>query len=292
MKRQSFLFLVLLLFAVNCIQAQQKTTAANKSLLWRISGKKLAKPSYIFGTMHLICPDDYVWTNKMKESLDKSDQVCLEMNLDDPGIMMKAAMGMVDKSGKKLKDYFTPQQYKLLTRYLKDSMGTDIAMFEQMKPIMLETMISSGGMMCDSPVSYEDSLIKIAKRSKKEIMGLEEPQEQIDALESIPVDSVIKDLMDETQNRNKGSDKEYHQLMVAYKTQDLPALYNLLMTSKQFGNDMGKFLDDRNKRWISRMEPKMQHSSVFFAVGAGHLWGSVGVINLLRKQGYVVEAIR
>lgn len=244
--------------------------------------------------MHLICPADYVWTSKMKESLDNSDKICLEMNLADPGIMMKAAIGMIDNSGKKLQDYFTPAQYKMLTRYLKDSLGIDISMFEQMKPIMLETMISTnGGMMCDSPLSYEDSIMKTGQRNNKEIMGLEEPAEQIEALESIPVDSVIKDLLDEMQNKNRsGDDSEYHELMVAYKTQDLPALYKLLTDSRQFGDNLGRFLDDRNKKWIPRMADKMHGTSVFFAVGAGHLWGPAGVISLLRKQGYTVEPLQ
>jgi uncharacterized protein YbaP (TraB family) len=93
-------------------------------------------------------------------------------------------------------------------------------------------------------------------------------------------------------NDSKEMDSEYTAMVSAYKSQDLPALYKQMEDSKDLQNELGVFLDDRNKRWIPRMENKMKGNSVFFAVGAGHLWGNNGVINLLRKAGYKVEAVK
>ena len=87
-------------------------------------------------------------------------------------------------------------------------------------------------------------------------------------------------------------DTEYNGLIKAYKQQDLPRLYELIKNTKDFGDDMGAFLDERNQKWIGRMGDKMKGHSVFFAVGAGHLWGDQGVISLLRKAGYNVEAVK
>jgi uncharacterized protein YbaP (TraB family) len=55
--------------------------------------------------------------------------------------------------------------------------------------------------------------------------------------------------------------------------------------------DLAGFIDVRNEKWISRMGEKMDQQSVFFAVGAGHLWGEYGLIKLLRAAGYKVEPI-
>ncbi len=271
--------------------AQQKATAKDQSLLWRISGKHMAKPSFLFGTIHLICIDDYVWTEKMKQSLANSEKICLEMNLNDPAVVMQATMGLLDTSGKKLEDYFTPEQFKLVKSYLKDSIGMDISLFEQMKPIALQSIIGTTGLNCDNPISYEDSIMKTALNDKKEIMGLEEPKEQIDVLGSISADTVVKQLMADIQSNNT-NDSEYWRLVSAYKRQDLPALFSLITSSKELGDDLGVFLNDRNKKWIPRIADKMKQSSVFFAVGAGHLWGQEGVINLLRKDGYTVEPLK
>lgn len=291
MKIITTLFAALLAIIINQpLQAQQKESK-DHSLLWRISGKNLTKPSYLFGTIHLICQDDYFWTDKMKQSLDKSEKVCFEMNLNDPSVMMQVASGLIDNSGKKLQDYFTPEQYNLILHYFQDSLGMSLSMLQKMKPIGLQTFLSTKGSGCANPTSYEENIMQTALKDKKEILGIEDPKEQIAVLESIPIDTVIQQLMDEIQNKNT-DEGEYAQLISAYKTQYLPALYFMITSSKELGSDMNAFLDDRNKKWISRMQDKMKQSSVFFAVGAGHLWGKNGVISLLRKEGYMVEPLK
>ena len=290
MKRIVAFLTAALAILINFTAGAQATD--NKSLLWQITGKGLTKPSYLFGTMHQICEDDYVWTDKMKTSLEKSEKVCFEMDMDDPAVMMEVAAGLIDKSGKELKDYFTPEQYKLVQQYVKDSLGMDITMFTRMKPIMLQTMMGLKEVNCKNPVSYEENIMKTAQDEHKEVLGLEEAQEQLSVLETIPVDSVITKLMEDITGHKQEGDEEYQKLIAAYKQQDIPALYQYITASNTISDDMGQFLDVRNKKWIPRMSKKMEKSSVFFAVGAGHLWGDNGVINLLRKDGYTIKPIK
>lgn len=292
MKRVFRLLLPLLLFLAgsDAPKAQQKT-ASNKSLLWRISGKHMKTPSYLFGTIHIICPKDYIWTSRMKESLKKSEEVCFEMDMDDPSVLMKVATGLMDNSGKTLEDYFTPEQYKQVEAYVRDSLGMNISLFRNMKPAALESMITGKNVACENPISYEDKIMEQAKADKKEILGLEQPEEQIELFDNLPTDSVVKEVM-EIINGKSNDDDEYKKLVNAYKRQDLPELYNLMRSSGESPIDLAGFLDDRNQRWIERMVEKMDQKSVFFAVGAGHLWGENGVINLLRKEGYKVEPLK
>ncbi len=282
---------ILSVFIGITVTGQPSQPSNNKSLLWSITGHNLKKPSYLFGTIHLICVDDYLWTPKMKECLNKSDNVCFELNLADPTVMAQVATGLMDSSGKSLEDYFTQYQFKLLKKYINDSLGMNISMFNNMKPIALQSIFSASGLNCTNPTSYEDSIMKTAQKAGKQISGLEDPAEQIAALEKIPIDSVVVQLMDEMQNNQK-NDSEYNNLIAAYKSQDLPLLYQLITTSSEPGDEMGVLLEDRNKKWISRMSNKMNKSSVFFAVGAGHLWGDMGVITLLRKAGYTVKPLK
>ncbi len=276
------------IFLCSYIPVQRKSGNESASLLWRISGKDLKKPSYIFGTMHLICRQDYVWTSHMEKSLTEADKICLEMDMDDPDVITKVSAGLIDKSGKKLRDYFTPEQYKILKKYAKDSLGIDLGMFQQMKPIALEGLMATNSTDCPDPVSYEDSIMKVALMGHKEVLGLELPEEQIAVLESISSDTIVKYLMEEIQS-SATSNTEYTQLVTAYRNQDIRALYDLLNDAHELG-DMGVFLDGRNKKWITRMADQMKKGSIFYAVGAGHLWGDNGVLELLRKNGYTVVA--
>jgi uncharacterized protein YbaP (TraB family) len=281
---------LLSLFISSAAIGQHFKEGNTKSLLWTITGNHLTKTSYLFGTIHMICAEDYLWTNNMKNSLAKSEKVCFEMDLDDPSVMIQVAAGLIDSGSKKLKDYFTPEQYLLLTDYVRDSLGLDIALFEKMKPIALQSVIGTSGLNCSNPISYEDSIMKTALQTNKEIIGLEDPGEQLAALESIPVDSVVEQLM-EALKIDKKIDSEYSNLISAYKKQDLQLLYKLITTSGEMAGGLNVFLDDRNVKWIPRMTSKMNTSSVFFAVGAGHLWGEMGVISLLQKAGYTLKPV-
>jgi uncharacterized protein YbaP (TraB family) len=81
-------------------------------------------------------------------------------------------------------------------------------------------------------------------------------------------------------------------MLEAYKKQDLPLLNHIIQQSRTEGTNMDAFLDDRNKKWIERMEERMEQKPVFFAVGAGHLLGESGLIQLLRNSGYTVVPVK
>lgn len=285
--------LFVLIGALLCVihtQAQDNDSK-NKSLLWKISGKDMQQPSYLFGTIHIVCTESYVWTPAMKKSFESAKEVCMEMDMDDPSILMQVASAMIEQSGKKLEEYFTEEEYRIVEQYFRDSLGVNITMFATMKPIVLQTLLTSSSPTCDSVVSYEVKLSEAAKELGKEITGLETPAEQIRLLDQIPVDSIIQELV-----RIAGGQSEelsdYRAMIDAYTKQDIQELYQLIMKSKEEGDNMDAFLDERNEKWIDRMTERMDQRSIFFAVGAGHLWGEKGLIHLLREQGYTVEPVK
>lgn len=262
----------------------------NQSLLWRISGKGMARPSYLFGTIHLICPDDYLWTNTMKKSLAECKQVCFEMDMDDPSILLSASAGMMNKTGKILQDYFNKEQWDRLSHFMKDSAGVDLSQMQMMKPMVLESILTAKTVDCTIPASYEANIMEEAQKAKQEIVGLEAVQEQIDVMNTLPDDSVAASLVQMIDSFSK-TKAEYAKMLAAYKRQDLPELFQQINASKELGDDLGAFLDDRNKKWIPRMSKMMHGKPTFFAVGAGHLWGTNGVIALLRQAGYKVTPV-
>ncbi|MCD6013272.1 MAG: TraB/GumN family protein [Flavipsychrobacter sp.] len=272
-------------------RSQKKVITNDKSLLWRVKGKGLVKPSYLFGTIHRICPEDFLWTIKMEENFQKSEKVCFEMDLDDTTVMTEITTGLMSNNGKKLSETLTQEQYNIFEKFIQDSLGLEMSFFDQIKPAAIPGMIiiSAGG--CEHPISYENRLTSFAKTSNKEILGLETPKEQLELLDQIPIDSVISQLMYTIQNNTEDT-VDFKEMMKAYKDQDLPKLSKMMSSIEEPGIDMNAFLVNRNKKWIPRMTNKMNANSIFFAVGAGHLYGKNGVISLLRKDGYTVEPLK
>lgn len=291
--KKIILGLLSLLFLSSC-QARGNKKAAqpsdDNSLLWRIR-KEGRQPSYLFGTIHAICPTDYLWTETMRQSLSATREVCLEMDMDDPNVTMQVAAGLLDLSGKQLKDYFTPEQYARLERFAKDSLGTGLEMFQMMKPSALISLFTLKTVGCSDAVAYESKIVEAAQSEKKEVTGLETASEQLKVLNDVPTDTVVAELMEMTEEFNEQRTL-YDRMVAAYKAQELPRLYTIMKESGEMSGEWNAFLDDRNRKWIPRMEEKMKRQPVFFAVGAGHLYGDAGVIALLRKAGYTVEPVR
>lgn len=292
MRQYLSLLIALLSFFNSNGQTKPPSKPNDKTLLWRVSSKELKEPSYLFGTIHLICEQDYVWTDAMAKSLDTCKQLCMELDLDDPNITMQIALGMMDNSGKTLKNYFNDSNYVKLEKYLKDSLGMGIEFFQTMKPAALLTLFATKTPYCSNVVSYENNLTQIAKQQQKDITGLETVQEQLDLFDNLPTDSVIKEITALLNGTNTDKTDDFAKLVNAYKKQDLPALGELIKESGATDKDLGGFLDVRNEKWVPRMIERMDKQSVFFAVGAGHLYGDNGLINLLRKAGYTVTPVR
>jgi uncharacterized protein YbaP (TraB family) len=82
-------------------------------------------------------------------------------------------------------------------------------------------------------------------------------------------------------------------MIAAYKSQDVEKLYLGAVEDEKSDPDFQKkLLDDRNTAWIPKIEAFVKDKPTFIAVGAGHLGGKNGVIQLLRAKGYDVKAIR
>ncbi len=269
-----------------------KKSYENNTLLWKVTGKELKKPSYVFGTFHLLCKDDIKFSNELKSSLQAADVVYMEIDLDDPSTLLSGLLYMNMKNGKKLKDLYTADEYKKVERYFIDSLKIPMMMFSGIKPYFLVAMLYPKMMNCKTASGVEEELMKLSKENKKEIKGLETIEFQASVFDSIPYEWQAKELL-----KNIDSfpvyKKEFDTMIVKYKNQELSAMEKLLAKS-EFGSDKKYeeiLLSKRNINWITQLKTLMKKESVFVAVGAGHLVGDKGLLNLLKKEGYTVEPL-
>lgn len=283
------LLLLLLYASAFSVHAQEKT------LLWRISGNGLSKDSYLFGTMHKICEEDYFWTDTMKKYFHRSDRVCFEIDLSDPFLLLSTVQSMQSVDGRTLKDLFTPKDFARLSTYFKRANGYDIMLFNKVRPSVLMMLLETDYINCLAYKSYEDEIKKEARKFKKSILGLETVEEQFAAVADVTDKEVVTYVMNIV-NGQYLSDKShqllYDHITALYKMQDIQALYSLVSTdSSELFDTKEMVLDFSNKSWIPKFKTYAKDKSVFFAVGAGHLAGEAGLISLLRKEGYQLDPL-
>lgn len=279
------LLISLLTVSLSFGQAEPKS-----SLLWEITGKDLKQPSYLFGTVHIICKEDFFLPAIVTEKFTNANQVFLELDMDDPMMILKMMTLLQLPKGQTIKQLFGDSAFKEFDERYKKITGSSAMMFNTFKPFMLMSMLTEKSLTCPAKESYEQTFIAMAAKQKKNIKGLETIEDQVAVFDSIPDSTEIANLKNMVLNFEKGKD-EFKKLVAVYKTQDVDSIYGLTNQSPELMEAENELLVKRNSKWIPVMKSSMQQGSSFFAVGAAHLGGDIGVIALLRKQGYTVKPV-
>lgn len=275
--------------------SKTKTPSNNNTLLWRISGNGLEKPSYLFGTMHMLCADDVQLSDSLKNAIKNSDKVYLEVDMTDMMQMMGAMAHMNMRDDTTLADLLSKEDYTKVKNYFeKENAMLPFSMIERYKPLLVESLIMEQMPQCDNTIIMEQLVMEQAKQNDKDIKGLETMDFQLSIFDSIPYKLQAKQLVKMVDDAGKHvDDKELQELTDAYKKQELSKLGDL---SEKEDIDMQGYADlliyNRNMNWVKKLQGIMAKGPVVVAVGAGHLPGDKGVINLLRKAGYKVEPVR
>lgn len=273
------------LIAFGCSFTLNAQTSNNKnSVLWEVSGNGLKKPSYLFGTIHMICGKDFVMWPKATEAFAKTSKLALEINMADPNEMATAqqmAMGKEPLS----KTLTAKQKADLESILQKNGVGT----LAQLDSYTLETVMSLLFMKsfgCPDLKFYEMEFITKANESNKSVIGLEKVAEQLEFLnQSFSDDEMIAYLQQIDTNMCT-------EMVKQYISQDVDGLYQMMIEKDSMSTNTQKILlDNRNTKWVKVMPEMMQKESVFFAFGAAHLAGEKGVINLLKQAGYSLKPI-
>jgi len=288
-----FLAFLGVLFTGQQSVAQTAKPTPSSALLYKIEGKNLEKPSYLFGTIHLICEKDMFNAGTMKTYLDQTNQLLLEIDLDDPAVMKKVAEGSMLTGGKTVKDLLKPEQYAKVDAVFKSYLGMSIDLLGSYKPIISSTMFFlSPKILGCSPKGYDTELVAAVASRKLPVVGLETADEQLALLDSQPLNEQLKWLTDIADNAQKSID-EFQKLNNLYRAQDSDSLYTLsAIGMKESALSKAKMLDERNIRWIPAIEKAISGTPTFIAVGAGHLGGKNGVVSLLRAKGYTLTPIK
>lgn len=264
----------------------------NNSLLWEISGKGLTSPSYLYGTMHMVCAEDTRMSEGLKSAIQKSKQVYFELDMDNMEEMMSVLKYARMTNGLKISDLVSPVDYQKLEEYFKKNRSIlPFAMMSRLKPYFITAVISEGIMGCKKKVSVEQMIMSEARQYDKEVKGLETLEFQASIFDSIPYEKQAQDLVMyvDSIERFKSITLE---MVDMYRRQDIHNMDSLMEKSDPgMMQYMDVLLYDRNKRWAAQIPEQMFNMPTLFAVGAGHLGGEKGVINLLIQQGFTLKPL-
>ncbi len=275
----------LVLFAGFGLTAQQ----LENTLLWKVEGNGI-QPSYIFGTIHILPQSQFEIKPKVKEALSECEQLVLELDMTNPNLQMEMMQSATMKDGQTLDNFFAPSDYAVIDSLMKITVGMGLSMINTFKPFMVNTMLI-GRFIEGQPASFEMSLIQMAAEQKMTVIGLETIAEQMAVFDAISYESQAEDVLELIHKEQEMRDM-YAEMVSLYNREQVSTLYNMTVEYVDNKEEIDLLLHDRNKNWLSRIPELTKYKSAFIGVGAGHLGGKEGMIELLRGAGYKVTPIK
>ncbi len=274
----------------------QALAPAEKALLWKISGRGLKQPSYLLGTIHLIPKEKFALSEATRQALDRVSRIAFEIDLKEmggPGVL-KVMNKTFMNGGKTLRDLLSAEDYALVREQASQRSMLPMSTLERMKPMFVASMLEGEGDALGNSsrmTSVEMELYRLARKRQLATAGLETIEYQLSLFDSIPYALQARMLVEQLRQQNDASG-EFARMVALYQQKDLQAME--AMTRESFSDEpiiQEALIYRRNRDWIPIIVRMMREQSTFFAVGAGHLGGAQGVIALLRKEGYRVEAV-
>ncbi len=297
---RSLLLIYSFLVLISCTTHSEK----NNSLLWKISGNGLDKPSYLFGTHHLVPVSFLDSVAGVHSAFENTEQTVGELDMSNMAAMQMKIMGhSLLPEGINYDSLLSPEEITLLDSTLQTLLNVSLDELGALKPSMLSNLISITYYQKHYPsISSEANIDQYfqseALNHNRPVVGLENTEDQIDLLlNSQTIERQAEMLICMVQNPDLLI-TQMDDLQEAYFSQDLNKIYNLSISeipndpcpsTEEEKNALNR---DRNKKWLEKLPAIMSGRSSFIAVGCMHLPGEEGLIEGLRSKGYTVEPIR
>ena len=243
---------------------------SNAQLVWKISGNGIKKPSYILGTHHG-CPFTYCDSIPgLMKAFDKVDNIIGEINMIEfaemsPERMQKMQAMMMMPADTSLLSLFSTEEAAKVNEWLGKKMGASLEMLSVMKPMTIMVTVQNKEMMEVIPeiatmTTIDKYMQTLGQRKGKTIGELETADYQMELLYG-------------------NSIEEQDTLWKVFQEQ---------MT----GYEYDAIVKVRNLNWEKQMKEILPKQTTLFVVGAGHLPGEYGMINLLQEAGYKVKPVK
>lgn len=272
--------------------------AEAKIPLWKISGKGLSKPSYIFGASALHSAELLHEVDGLQRVFNSSEVLILESNNTPTDFVSKIRTYGLMKD-QRIKNLFTEEDYKKVDKEVRGAITIGLFFLGGVKPAALSMIICSAWQKDVMGGKKEEflnkTLINNAKKSHKEVIALESVEEQMDMMLNAGTMEEQAEILRRLVNQKQTMLDMYRKGKEAYAKGDFETMGNL---GRQFplpysltAAGLDKMIFGRNHKWIKKIEPKMKAKSCLIIINPAQLVFDEGMLSLLRKAGYKVEEI-
>lgn len=284
--------------AALCAIAGMQTSA---QVLFKVEGKDLKAPSYIFGTHH-VAPLSTIEEFGAIKPYESATQIVGEIDMTQDPMALSAQMQshMLAPADSTLSKIISPEDFAIIAENFKKYApmpGMELQMVDMLKPTAVASMVAvsmaAQSMEGFNPAEQLDTWFQTqGKAQGKEIVPLETAEQQAVILfDTTPIAFQAEALVEMLKDPEKAV-AATNKLTEAYKNQDLDTMLKLAEDDDSHPEFMRALLDNRNADWLTKLPAIMTQAPTFVAVGALHLAGDKGIVEGLRKLGYTVTPVK
>ena len=273
----------------------QGNTSTNLHCVWKVTGT--SNTVYLVGSIHLLKPSDYPLAAAIEAAFTNSQIVAFETDIgkmEDPALQLGILGKVTLPEDQTLEDQLSPETWKAFTNHV-DQAGLPLFMFSRFKPVMaamtLEVLeIQKLGV--DETHGLDLHYYHIAKEEGKRIVPLETVDFQLGLITDFTKEEGEAMMKSELKDIDTAS-QQFDELMQSWRTGDTKKLASLLNDGMvEFPAIFKRLLTDRNDRWVPKVQEFLSgNKNVAVIVGAGHLVGSYGVVEMLKNKGFKVTQL-
>ncbi len=290
---RKILLVIILLFLWASAFCQKNNSNKYPSLFWEITGNGLSKPSYLFGTMHVSNKMVFHLSDSFYYAMKSVDAVALELNPD----LWQGQMVSLDKVKQHYTDYTKPAGDDWLTEnsFRINNYDDELKAALSTEPTVVNNLLYR---TYKAKEDFEENtfldlyIFQTGKKLGKRSAGVEDFYET----EKIVLQAYA-DMANEKKKKVIDTDGESmgditKKMQEAYRRGDLDLMDSLDIMTERSAAFREKFLYLRNEVQANSIDTILKKSSLFVGVGAAHLPGTRGVIELLRQKGYKLRPIK
>ncbi len=280
---------------VDLLGSLSDLAAAEKRSLWKVQSKK--NVVYLMGSIHYLKPQNYPLDQAMEDAFKNSKQLVLEIDFESANTkegQQLMFMKGVYADGRTLKDAVSGENYKLAEKELT-ALGLDIQVVSQLKPWFVAitiTLLKLQKLGFDPNYGIDRYFYQKAKKENRQVIGLETLEYQIDLFDRMTAraqESMLQQTLKEADSIEGAVDA----VVKAWSSGDINTLdATLLQGMREYPEVYQKLVLERNRAWLPKIESYLaQDENYLVVVGAGHLAGKDGVIEMLKAKGYSVKQL-
>lgn len=267
----------------------------SKGLLWEISISSAPNKSYLYGTIHVQDKRVFDFADSVMICFKNCQQYAGEIIIDNIDAKTLAPQMLLSK-GQSLKSLIGKKYFKKIKIYLRQHrMGMYALVINKMKPFVVMAILSENDLPKDKSLVLDDYLQKLAKNNHMKVVGLETVEEQMGAVNKIPLDkqvTMLRLVVDSLKNSAAPQDNSYEDMLKIYLDQDIEQLQSFAEDNDELSTEfVNHVLLERNHRMTERIINLIKTQPTFIGVGAAHLAGKQGIIALLKSSGYTVRPV-